>query len=49
MEEAGPLFIVMGQEKQEIGLSDPLDRGDNEMAAGRELGQILDLLSCFRL
>ena len=45
MGKAGPLFIVMGQEKQEIGLSDALDRGNNETAAGRELGQILDQFS----
>ena len=42
VEGDNPLFIVTAQETQEIELSDLLDRGNNETAAGRELGQILD-------
>ena len=38
VEGDNPLLIVTAQEKQEIQLSDLLDRGNNETAAGRELG-----------
>ena len=37
-----PLFIVTTQEQQGIELSDPLDRGSNETAAGHELRKIFD-------
>ena len=42
VEGDNPLLIVTAQEKQEIKLSGLLDRGNNETAAVRELGQILD-------
>ena len=45
VEEDDPLLIDTAQEQQEIELSDPLDRGNIETAAGRELGQILDQFS----
>ena len=45
MKEDDLLLIVKVQEQQEIELLDPLDRGNNETAAGRELGQILDWFS----
>lgn len=44
-EEDDPLIIDTAQEQQEIELSEPLDRGNNETAAGRELGQVLDQFS----
>lgn len=40
-----PLLIDTAQEIQEVELSEPLDRGNNETAAGRKLGQILDQFS----
>jgi len=44
-ERDDPLLIDTAQEIQEVELSEPLDRGNNETAAGRELGQVLDQFS----
>ena len=44
-ERNDPLLIDTAQEMQEVELSEPLDRGNNETVAGRKLGQILDQFS----
>ena len=44
-EQDNPLLIDTSKEIEERELTVPLDRGNNETAAGRELGRVLDQFS----